>query len=623
VSVTGTIFSVNHGTKGSRVSVVQGEVHVSHGSDETVLHPGEQVTTQNQLDAVPLATELAWSRDVDHYLDLLREYSDLRREIDNVVPRPGLRTSRRLLDLMPEGTALYAAVPNLGERVTETHRLIRERIAASPVLREWYESGAHALEPKIDDVMSTLAEFGSQLGAEVAVGALLDSQGELHGPLVLADVLDAAGLRDFVDRLDPELRAHLVFVDDPSIVVATSGTDEVFLWLTDDLAVASPEPALIRRVGELVAGEPNGFLDTDFYAQIAMLYDEGVDILVAGDIETLVGQQVAQASPESANVLKATGASEMRHLLIEQKTLDQTYHRAVLTFKGEPTGIASWLASPAPMGALEFISPEAKGVAAFVIKDPVKMLDDLTNLVPEGGLTNAIADFETEHGLSLRDDFAAVLGGEFAFAFDGPMLPTPAWKIVVEVYDPARFQWTIEQTLAEANTALAQEGKGPVELGQEERGGRTYYSLEIEGFEIHYTYVEGYLVIAPDRAHLDRSIRFHESGYTFLQSPRFTDLLPVDRHNNFSALLFQDMAEVMAGMAEKIGQGQLSEEQRKALQEIQANAEPTLGYAYAEDDRIVLAATMKSDLLTSLMLRALGLQDPAGIEQILGAMGGS
>src|SRR5208283_5575356 len=42
VAVTGTVFSVNAGVKGSRVSVIQGVVHVAQDNQEKVLHPGDQ-----------------------------------------------------------------------------------------------------------------------------------------------------------------------------------------------------------------------------------------------------------------------------------------------------------------------------------------------------------------------------------------------------------------------------------------------------------------------------------------------------------------------------------------------------------------------------------------------------
>ncbi len=54
---------------------------------------------------------------------------------------------------------------------------------------------------------------------------------------------------------------------------------------------------------------------------------------------------------------------------------------------------------------------------------------------------------QAERGLDIRNDIAAPLGGEFAFAIDGPILPTPSWKMVFEVNDPAHLQQTLERVV--------------------------------------------------------------------------------------------------------------------------------------------------------------------------------
>jgi len=551
------------------------------------------------------------------------------------VPRAELRYESRLLDLVPESTVLYAAVPNLGETITETHRVIQEHLRESPVLAEWWQQQEliHHFEPIIDEVVAKLGEFSDYLGDELVVS--VQARGEdFAGPLVLAEIVDAEGFREFAEtelaeRPDwPKLDDEVTFVDDP--FAAAGGKAVVYLWLHDDLVAGSPDPTQLEQLAAIVLrGAENPFVDTSFYAHVLDLYDEGADILVAGDLERLVDSSLAVAEctdmgteAPSTDTLRQLGLLDVRHLTIEQKRLEKNYQRASVTFQGKRRGIASWLAAPAPMGSLDFISPEAKLMTAVVFKDPVNMLDDIANLLgDQRELAAQLEAFEDSHGLSLRDDFAAVLGGELAFAVDGPLLPTPAWKLVVEVYDPARFQLMMEEVLAEVNVQRAEAGNEPLEILEQEVGGRTFYTVPTQFVDIHYTFAEGYLLAAPSRALLDRAIRFRDSGYGIADSARFTTLLPVDRRNNFSALLYQDIAGMLQPLVENLAQGNLNEEQRQLLDQVEAESKPTLGYVYAEEDRITFAAASENDFLTAMLMQLLGLSNPAGLQQLLAGAG--
>ena len=83
------------------------------------------------------------------------------------------------------------------------------------------------------------------------------------------------------------------------------------------------------------------------------------------------------------------------------------------------------------MGSLCFFSPDANFVSAFVVKSPVSILDEMVSIKPE--LAQALADAQAKHGFDLRNDLIAPLGGEVAMGVDGPLLPTPSWKLVAEV----------------------------------------------------------------------------------------------------------------------------------------------------------------------------------------------
>jgi uncharacterized protein (TIGR03435 family) len=71
VSVVGTVFLVNAEETGSRVAVIEGKVHVQQGAISNELLPGEQVSTNPTMPAVPVVKEISWSRNAVTYMALL------------------------------------------------------------------------------------------------------------------------------------------------------------------------------------------------------------------------------------------------------------------------------------------------------------------------------------------------------------------------------------------------------------------------------------------------------------------------------------------------------------------------------------------------------------------------
>jgi len=617
VSVTGTIFSVNHGTKGSRVSVVEGEVHVDQKGEDAVLHPGDQVTTAVSLAKVPVEQEIAWSRDFDQYLQMLREVQALQKEIEARVPHGALRFESRLLDLMPADTLFYAAMPNVPETLGQMNQVVRDRLAQSPALAEWWAQQDDEMHRHFDEVLALLTDLGAQLGTEVAVGLHLGEPDP--GVVLLAEVRDEAGLRALVDRqlaqVPGEARHHLVLVEDPA--TATASPDAVYLWLAGDLAVASSDLGHLRSVSQYLGGATNPFLATEFYTSIAALYAEGAEFLVAGNIhDVVVATHAKEEIAGDPTAFTTLGFDDVKHLMIEQKKIgDRTQHRAVLSFSGERTGLFSWLAAPAPMGSLSFISPEAKLVVAAVLKDPVQLFDDLGRFT-EDGLPAGLAEMETMMGLSVRDDFMATIGGEIAFALDGPLAPKPTWKMVLEVYDPARFQWALDQAIVEVNRKLAEEGKPTLAITRTERQGRTYFTVPAGLLSVHYTFSEGYLLMSSDAAMLDQALRYHSSGYSIASSSRFLDLLPEDGRANLSAVIFQDLGSVMGSMTGQLGKA-LTPEQQAEIQAFAGEAKPSLAYAYGERERLIIASSTEGDVLSKVMMAVLGFKSPNGFSSLL------
>jgi ferric-dicitrate binding protein FerR (iron transport regulator) len=641
VSVTGTIFSVNNGTKGSRVSVVEGEVHVNHAGDEKVLHPGDQTTTNASLEQIPIQEEVAWSRNAERYAKLMVELTALRREIEQKVPHPGVRYSTRLLDLVPDGTVVYGALPNLSATLVESHRIMQERIQQNAALREWWkqDKGPSHGGPNLDQIIGEINQFGKYLGAEIVASAKMGERGP-EDPLVLAELSDAAGFRPFLEQKIAAFTAtekgapKIRIIDDPLTATQSVAKDgkqvhEVLVWINGDLLAAAPRLQQLQQLAaQLKTPETNSFKASSFYARLAETYKAGAGLIVAADLEKIIGRMVRESNDPNAaknnETYKQLGLMSLKHFVVEQKDVEgKTNSRAMVSFKEQRSGIASWLAAPGPMGALNFISPDANMVAAFVVREPSSLVDELLGYLDKINprLRQHLNMLEGTLGLKLRDDFAAPLGGEFAFAIDGPILPTPSWKMVIEVYDPARLQQTFERVVEEVNKHAAKEGKGGLQWERSESGGHTFYTLKSVDFgvEIHYTYANGYFVAGPSRALVERSLKYRESGFTLVRSPRFTSTLPADGNVNFSAIFYHDLAPLLAPVAGQVEKAakDLPEEQQRAIRAT-ADAPPTLAYAYAQGDRIIFAADSEGGPFGLSPATLMGLPNSFEVQHILG-----
>jgi len=610
VSVIGTIFSVRHGVRGSRVSVLDGEVRVRRGAELAVLRPGDQYASTARLAPASLESELSWSRNAEEYEQRIAELKALGRELDRTLATPSDRTSTRLLDLAPAGTVVWAGLPNLSGQLSEAWDLIQQRVAASPVLSTWWQErfAATGSEQQIADGIRRLHDLGAALGDEIGVAVGFDAAGGTTQPLLLAEVRDAAGFDGVLDaeiaRINAEAgdREPIRRVDDPA--TASGDGKTLLVWRpSPDLVVASPDADRLRAVAAEIASGSNPFVGSRLRQRLAETYAGGTGWLVGFDAAAMF----AHGSPSESDTraFQALGLDDADQLVLESETHDgETVSHATLAFQSGRRGVASWLAAPAPSGALEFVSSNASFATAGLVKQPTAMFDDLMSIARSdpgaGDALQQLADTEAKLGFSLRDDLAASLGADFAFAIDGPWLPKPSWKLVVEVVDPSRLTYALGRAVAAADSELVSQGKPGVRFGQEEVDGRVYLSIGRDGEEpaAYMSFVDGYLVAAPSRALIGDAVALRAAGASLATAPEFLDRLPRDADPDFSGMVWQNLGSSLGDLTQLLGDAAGAQQEIKALA---ADAGPSLVVAYGEPRELRLVVQgMKGPLGMSL-----------------------
>ncbi len=562
VAVKGTIFSVRHGLKGSRVSVVEGEVWVKKNGDNTVLNAGQQYTSRAGLAPRAVAEEVAWSRNSSEYLEMLAAVSDLHRAIENVVMSEELRYNSGLARLLPQDTFIYAAAPNVVDRAESFFQAVEDAIADNPRLSEgWNSEEGLELQSHLDELKNVVYGLEGVFGDEfiMAVSRITDSD---PLPVILAESRDNATLVAEIEALNDRIAEEsegirpFAVIDDP---FADGLPDPPLLaWCGDGLFAMSPSLELLQQIAEADGSEgTGGFAENPLYEVIASQYDQGVDWILAVDFPSVAdladaGHEMT-SDEEFVNPFRSIGSMIAKRKLVNGEPENQI----IFSFTEEPTGPLAWLAEPMPMGAMDFVSPDACIAAGVSMQDPVIILDEMLEYMADAddGSYEEFADLQDEIGLDIRNDIAASMGGEALFALDGALLPSPAWKVILEVYDETSLQNSIEYLLSMANTAAeAGEDGHQLVLQKSPVGGSTLYSLTYTGSDItvYYMFVRGYMILAPEYSIIDKAIQYQSTGYSLVNSPDFIASLPSGESVDLSAFYYHDFRSILDTVKEMV-----------------------------------------------------------------------
>ncbi|MBL8227877.1 MAG: FecR domain-containing protein [Bryobacterales bacterium] len=593
VSVKGTIFSVNRGTLGSRVSVVEGEVQVDHAGRSESLKPGGQATTHEALGRVPVEAEVTWSRDAARYLALLGELNALQKRFDTI-PSTGLRYHSRMLRFVPEDTRIFAAVPNMSVQLVEAKRIFDERLRSNGVLTEWWNAKENAsLRRNVDQLLDMIKELSSYIGEEIILtigGSTRDMD-----PVLIAEAKNEAGLRAFIDRYSK----------------AAGIAQELPFAIRNGVLVVSSDLARVRSMEAIV--QRGGAASTGLRQRVEQAYANGAGWVMCANMEQFAAEFVkTNVSRNPAGF----GFENGQYLMFERRDIGgKTDNRLTVNFAGARKGVAAWLGAPGPMGTLSFVSPDAGVAASIVVKQPRAMVEELFQWARQGSgnFDVTLADFERRSGMRVLDDLAGPLGAEATFAVDGPIFPNPSWKLAVEVNSQQRLQASIEK-LVEAFNVSAPPQSGKAKLKSEQTGGRTFYQISWEKlpFEAHYTFVDNYLVASASRVLLTQAIQNRQTGYTLVRSEKFRQQLPFGTNPNFSGVLYHNLGGVLAPVADQI-EGFATPEQKQAIQMLR-DTQPAVLAFYGDTDRITVSTLGTFAGLNPAMLLSGG---PGGIFNLM------
>lgn len=555
-----------------------------------------QVTPQGSSGEISSAQEL------NKYPGLLPEFGRLLERFQRDIQFPPGRGESRLLALLPESTTYYAAIPNYGDVAHQALAIFRQELQGSAPLRDWWTHGELAANgPKLEGFAERFYQLHQYLGEEVVISGA--KEGQDSKLLVVAEVRKP-GLKSIIQQMVEEFgtksKPGVRVLDLKELATAKErgAGQELVILVRPDFVVAALDLATLHSFNARLDRSKREIVSSPFGQRVAQAYQGGVTILAAADLRKILEQLPAGTTGDQN--FQRSGFADMKYLVWEHKDVaGRTVSEAELSFVAPRHGAASWLAKPAHLGSLDFVSPHAMLAGTVALENPAQILEDAKDLTATSSSNPfaAVAMAEQALKLSLKDDLLSLLGGEITLELDNFTPPQPEWRAMLSVKDASHLRQTLNTLLAAAR----------LESERADKGGVTYYRVRIPSgkatIEIGYAFVDGYLVAGSSEEAVAEAVRLHRSGGSLAKSQKLLASLPPGRSLDASALLYQDPIAMSSLQLRRA-----APEMAEAFSQFAKATMPTVVGLYADETAIREASSSGTfDVATTLIVAAIAI----------------
>jgi type IV pilus assembly protein PilA len=476
------------------------------------------------------------------YPGLLDEYGRLVTRFQREIKLPGPRSSSSLLRRIPQSTTAYGAFPNYGVPAHQAFDIFQEELKSSIPLRDWWQHvQANSKGPSLETYLKKYYQLSEYLGDEiVASGTIRDTDG---GVLFMAEI-KKPGLEEFLRTTVKELAGKSTpprILSPKELATAEDRNNQPVILVRPDLVIFSTDLKTARNFNaQLNRGGPT--LDTtDFGKRLLESYQKGVGILMAADLQSILGQ-IPAGNPDARLFLKRSGFSDAKYALWEYSDVPGLApSQSEVSFVGPRRGIASWLAAPARLSGLDFVSPDAALVMSVLLKNPAEIFADIKELTLSSNAQS------TQNMANLEPVLMPILSqltGDITLELDTLPPALPEWKVIIGTRDVNALRESLSPFLGRLQ---------PRELVKD---GETYYLIQVPNgskpMDVSYSFQQGYLVLGSSQQAVAKAVLAHSSGKSLSTSTQYRAALPLGHPDTASAIMYQNSIGFMNAMFSKL-----------------------------------------------------------------------